>query len=396
MPSQFLSTSQTFIGVLTTIVLLCIISGPDTGNFLYAMVSNIIGWTKEKVYALQSDMVSTGRNIHLPRLQEEFTNLRVKFYGSNDNTNNINSYIEQQTFLFLQKLNTYSGRFSKNYSAPAIDKLQEIEESNEQTYSPLYVFGYCILVFLCDELFNSFPASREFICRFVTLFTVTSTLYLGIFWFKFYRESKDIPSQTTRKKHRSFKSYFRRSTRLRLLIAYMLPIVAWVVSPQHLSNWTALALLFGYSILLSATLAQIGKRHTAILKTYGSYRYSFLFFHFIILMAISMIGATLFGYPFIQTVTVDYSGLYAYLRLLMVFFIILFGLTAPLLLPYIAVSQIYKYALKSQREGLHEIKAEWQDLRNWLRDFESECERLRKEEQIRIELEEFQKLLWYY
>lgn len=367
---SFLGSSQTFIGILATIVLLCIISDSNagSGNFLYAILSMIIARTRDVVESHKTAIEQPDKDHDLKILETDFDNYIEKIRHTANGSEEAEAFIEKSTISFKSMRNSYAGYLSGQYFSPIFSKIQEIEDSKEQTLSPLFAFAFCIIMFICDEIWCSIPGSRPIICRFSLFFTSFSCVYLGLIWHKFNKEYKHIPSHLTRKNYPDLKSYHNKGKEacvLNIYFTYGIISLFLIVLVPGISDTAFICLIL---MTLCIAIYLTGLRHIRLDKVYGNYRHSFLFYHFCVITFLSLIPAIIFSIPFSfrSFNEIDYPLILMVTKWGMVLFIIFFGLISPFLFPYLALLHILDHAKEIKDNVSDDIKGEWARMNLWI------------------------------
>lgn len=170
---DFLGKGQTFYGVLSTIIVLCIFRNSD-GNFISKILDQIQKRLKAKVDELK---------VHID--DRNLTEKLGEKLATESNDDKLTKYGELMTKVSIvhSGLSIYGMMsFFKQYK----DKYDRVTLSDEIVRAPLYTFIFSILVFLFDEYFRvSFLPCREWAFTVLSFLTLFSIVYWAIIWVNF-------------------------------------------------------------------------------------------------------------------------------------------------------------------------------------------------------------------
>ena len=181
-----LGESQTFIGVLTTIVVLCVVT--ESGNFVFKIFESIIESTIGEILAIQNKVRNTITKLLKFWENSDLKELIQKADSFSQISDRKKSEIMTQQMMFELKISQYSLSFSDKYFLPIFKQIELIKYSKEQTFSPLFIFAYCLIIFLCDEIVCWFGILKPLMVTFLTFLTSTTFAYLLVIWIKFCKE----------------------------------------------------------------------------------------------------------------------------------------------------------------------------------------------------------------
>lgn len=176
MAMVFLGSSQTFIGTLATLAILCILF--NDSNFIYRILGEIKNNFTDDINRLRKEA-----NFDDVIQSPEYKQL-------NDYIQNNNDELKDEGVKLMSQLNMLKLNVQMNY-APSEDEGRSfmgiIDSSNEQILSPFFTFIFCVILFLFDEVFIFL--NPEYInCLYSTLvfFLLASFIFWGIIWIKYY------------------------------------------------------------------------------------------------------------------------------------------------------------------------------------------------------------------
>ena len=187
---EFLGYSQTFIGVLTSLVVLCVIV--NTSNFIHEILEKIGNKIDKEIDTLDHTInieAAYDKNVKVKapyKLLQQF----IKGSGMGEKRT-----LEEQDILYREALlldmmlkasfDNFKSEYSPKLIKPARVLITAVKDTKEQVISPLYVLLYCILVFICDELVYNIPTIESFVVTFITAFTILSFSFWGLIWTSF-------------------------------------------------------------------------------------------------------------------------------------------------------------------------------------------------------------------
>lgn len=176
MAMVFLGSSQTFIGTLATLAILCILF--NDSNFIYRILSEIRNNFTDNINRLRKEA-----NFDDVIQSPEYKQLNDYIQKNDDE-------LKDKGVQLMSELNMLKLDEQMNY-APAEDEGRSfmgiIDSSNEQILSPFFTFIFCVILFLFDEVF--ILLKPEYInCLYSTLafFLLASFIFWGIIWIKYY------------------------------------------------------------------------------------------------------------------------------------------------------------------------------------------------------------------
>ena len=371
MMNGILGSSQTFVGVLTTLVVLCVVAGQ--GNFITSILEEIIKSTVDEIESLKSQVhaqviaiTAKWKKVNPEKLIELVNSCK----GISDKKK---SEIFDQQLEFELKLSGYTLSFSENHFLPVLLKIKEIKNSREQTFSPLYIFAYCILIFLCDEVTCWFPETLGSIITFVSIFSIFSFAFLFVFWCKFYNEYQILPPYDEEEVAEQIPLGTKLLNAIVTAIAlggiffFFVMFLSVLVSGRlvcpSLMWWYRGAIIS--QIILTVIL--VAWQHYRIRRAYGDYPHSFLFVHFFGLVGISGIYTFIFAWPVCtpEYVLFDCPENLWILRLGIIVTIILHGIIFPFMLPFLGNYHVRNVAQHSGENAINEARATYAEIDSW-------------------------------
>ncbi|MDH6306693.1 membrane protein implicated in regulation of membrane protease activity [Parabacteroides sp. PF5-5] len=340
-----LGQSQTFFGVLTTLVVLCAVFCDS--NFL----NNIIE-------GLKSDMKARSMN--------NLNSCREEFFQDIKNT-------KEKAHGYKKILAGWGSTDNKDIVADAIDKFElenillendvintekEIDtifESNtnmsEQIFTPLYVFIFCLVVFLCDESISLLGSYQNWMPTFLYIFVTFSFALCFLLWF-FYMERSKADNILNIKKED--KIHLRSNSPIKvalfdgvtflLLFSALIAIYATFSLHFNLTEHVYAVSVFVFSFI-SVLLISFTKIKSYV-KTHKEYTRMFIFRHFIFLLVASVFFTFLIAVIYYLNIAPIYPSFFTesvLLKNLLIVFALLNGIILPFILQIISYSRHKKY-----------------------------------------------------
>lgn len=175
-----LGGSQTFVGILATLVILCI--AQNANNFMFEVLKDIkeeiVRYTKKLKPTISLDSIKESSDYKSLFLFTE----NKKQKGEEDEFCKVCkeavAKIDIAKFSLQSKLT--------NWDKTVIDFADAIENKKEQQKGPMFAFAYCIVVFICDELLRcSYITFNQELLVVLSLFTGYVTIYWIVKWLVF-------------------------------------------------------------------------------------------------------------------------------------------------------------------------------------------------------------------
>lgn len=376
----FLASSQTFLGVLVTLLVLCLFydgaqsssdddKDPSTvynsggNNFLSRIIHNEIWLINNRI---------TSRSKEIKKKLEELS--------SNDDLKNLTNWVSNNSFgtshgmdssdvLAIFGLEKRANKLQSEILSDQYDTLKRIELSNEQFRAPLYTLIYGIVIFSVDELYTIFPDIRDGLNLFVIGLTVLSILYWSGIWIKSFRRKLENRDDNNRDTETKDPDWFEKGQSnkgpsifgISLLTGILLVIISiFLLCDALLSdlripvNTEILASLF----LLCAILipAILGMWRLYKCKNVGNYSYSHVLGHFTVILIYSVVIAAFMSWMWGSGLEWWGRGITLVLKETVIVFVLLNGLILPFSLPYSKVMSLYRRAKRTLSKSDKEVK----------------------------------------
>ena len=213
-----LGASQTFVGILATLVILCI--ARNANNFIFEVLSDIkkeiVNYTRKLKPTISLDFIkdsSDYKSIFLFTENEKRKENNKVLY---DKCKTAIMQIDILKFVLQVKLT--------DWDKSIIDFADAIENKKEQQKGPMFAFAFCIVVFIFDELLrcNEIKYNQELIVVLM-LFTIYAVIYWLMKWFFFM--FKDDNNQTTKVSKCKIKAFFRYLVSTRNICQFVIHLV---------------------------------------------------------------------------------------------------------------------------------------------------------------------------
>lgn len=168
---QYLGSSQTFVGTLATIVLMCILVG--SSNFIYSILKAVANQMQK-----QCNPTDLPSKVSFAALynNDSYKLLQMSAVETNDLEPDIRNKASQK----LLEITMQVSSFQYQYIPP---KLSSKVKSPEHFLSPLYSFAFVLIMFIFDELLRSSHITcNDLLVSTLSAFTLFSFVYWIIMW----------------------------------------------------------------------------------------------------------------------------------------------------------------------------------------------------------------------
>lgn len=166
----FLGESQTFVGVLATVIVMCVLAGES--NFIYQILTLIKKQMEDKLKDVSA--VVSFQKLHN---DSDFKLLKVLLM----NKEQLNETQKDEGVKLLNKINLWKSSFQADIAKPDLTGTDR-----ELTLAPLYTFLFVLVVFFFDELLRTkLIPYNNFLVSTLTLFTLFSSVYWIGKWFAY-------------------------------------------------------------------------------------------------------------------------------------------------------------------------------------------------------------------
>lgn len=372
---NLLENSQTFLGVLLTLNVLCIFyekHNQESSNFILRMLHDL----KQKL----SDRIQN--------LLIESDKTKKEFFDSDDYksveklcsdmTKSQQIRDEANALRMSASLGLYA-QSSKITETEA--RIDYIEHSNEQIRGPFYSLIFGVVIFVIDEIFHFEGTLSPYLLFGTYVFTILSSVYWLIIWITFFVHTSKPPHKMTGRG--AILEWIDRklgviwgSIAKFILCGIIYTIVLIYVPIDEFPVWLQ-TLIIGGAFTIPITLIGVWRMVACPVK--GNYSLIHVSGHLIgfILFSILIGGITAcLGLHNVSNSLFFLNN--RLLTLIIVIFVLLVGLVLPFVLPYVKYQTLYNInesEIKRDKENTFEI------IKDFETQFSSFCVRIIKEEQ---------------
>lgn len=391
---EFLGGSQTFLGVLATIIILFIIANNSN------LIREILQEVKKKIsYSVEALKINTDLSeiLNSPEYKLILWYQAAKKDDENDE-------LGAETSKWTAKVNSKRQELQLRYMGVEVNNpgvLKKIEDSKEQLLAPFYSFIFCLVLFIFDELLKAYSvACNDILLTFLSLFIIESYVFWAIVWMNFIRLMRhDIGEMNSSSKG---------ATRIKAVVAKMVKFREWYfrryimdedgkprerrlmfVRPLLLVAIVLCMLLYSSLIgpispvlivLLGVVfpLVVMGSLRLWAYECERKFTYVFLCGHVITLSLLALLLTVLFVYVsqwlgVYDNVMMEYSKMW--MKISSFFFVGLNGIVLPFYLPYYCYNKYYRMAKKKVKDSKKDEKREVDALMNDIKSFAAKLPR---------------------
>lgn len=372
----FLGGSQTFIGILASLIVLCVIL--DKSNFIHNILDEIGKQINDEIKNLDSTVEIEVIN-DVPE-KSDYKLLRLYIDKLNENKDkdpeakrlfNAAAAMDMKLQATFDQLKSgYSPKFLK----PAHDLIGKIQDSKEQVIAPLYALLFCLAIFICDEIVVGIASASNFVVSFLTIFTIFSFLFWIMIWGIFYKDirivTECVSSSTIEKSKKSLKHRLIKWRWMYLVIPvfYALCLFISTLVPIMLIKWL-IAFMVGFILPICFIASFRAKAH----HVFGLYTYEYIFKHFVglLLMSLLIAAVTTAGCVLSEDIS---SACFTFenfvvLKISVISFILISGLLLPFLMPYYGFKRVLKIVENEVINSKTNMKDELASVKKELNDF---------------------------
>jgi hypothetical protein len=364
-----LENSQTFFGVLATIIILFIIKNKESNIIL-----SILDEAKEK-FNNQVDALKISVQKFDKKITQSQDYKLLNYYKASvvdkraKDADNDNDGLFTKILEFFSEATITKNQYKAEYkSSAAIDKdmIDSISSSKESVLAPLYTLLFSLVIFIFDEIFKfDSNANNLYLMSVLYILVLFSYLFWFYLWgsflnrFRKYDTNDDSPNEL---KFKSFLSKFwgkrLRSNLIRCLLlvvivslfCFLILFLAKRFMPTISINAIAILLL-----CITPSICLLGYMMFLFKRNKKEYSYLFMCGHFLVIS----IGSLIFAFMLCLIANVldaDTTILFteqsiSWLKFAIFFFVILNGIISPLSLPYLAYSLYYRAAKRKNKEN---------------------------------------------
>lgn len=362
---ELLGSSQTFLGTLATLTILCVFH--NKSNFIL----NILGQVKKN---FQNEINSLRINTKFENITESSD---YKLLNRYLNDSNNDPKLREEGIKLMSEISVAEQQLQIQY-APVENQgdvlIDRIYKSEEQILSPLYTFGYCIILFIFDELLRiPVIGHTNYFCSTLTVFSLFSAIFWIFVWGKFLikyipKQKTEFSSTTTNNKRKTLnkkiQSFFFKLSIISICILMGMFLCHACLPYEYYP--------FGIIFLLICPIICIGVLKLFPTQPDGSYSHLFILSHLTIFLFLA------FCFCFIIFLYIYSTNNYNQwlqpfhihsFKIATFIAILLNGLILPFIMPYICYYSIYYRAQKDVRKSEKESQSLTHDLLQELTDF---------------------------
>ncbi|MDR1056534.1 MAG: hypothetical protein LBL90_12105 [Prevotellaceae bacterium] len=182
---ELLGHTQNLIGILTTVIVLCIIV--NANNFMYLILDHI---SKQIKNGIEEDMENSQSKI-----TTTINSLKTLLLKNIDNWKEQIGGETQSSLNFFDSLEILGEKQTSLFSK--MEKKREklfgfMPKAEEHSSAPMYTFFYCIIILLINEMYYiaSNVAFREYLAAFLFAFISLSLLFWIAIWIYYFKRTK--------------------------------------------------------------------------------------------------------------------------------------------------------------------------------------------------------------
>lgn len=345
-----LGRSQTFFGVIATLIILCI--SKKESNFMMDILGNIKKMIEGRIENLKP-------SLDFNTIKADANYKAIWLYANKENANDKTLQDECKNKLAdLFQENMQLQLSLNDWDSGSKDFTKQVEDSHEQRMAPLFTFAYCIIIFTLDESLR---------CSFIPfkmeqmVFLVSISVLVFCFWFLNWSYFLFVPIKKQYggiKKDRSivFPVLFHAFI---TLIIFSFIKIANVLCNFNILPWIIVSLMVIYICWgINYLRSKCEKRNDNVVSHYV--------YHFIYMSCYSILVAFLFSifFPdFLSKLKIDANDTFM-MKLLLIINTLGFGFVFPFLVPFSKYNFEYvkmriknKKVLKQHSKKIREIES---------------------------------------
>lgn len=345
---SFLGNSQTFLGVISTIIILFMFKDSD-GNFLFKILSDIKKYVVEKISKSKPE-------ISFQSFKQEPSFKSVLLYSQRDNDDEKTESLKNECAELCMKVDSEQIQFQSKLTSwdEDVDRFATIiSEKTELQISPMFIFAYTIVVFIIDELLRcSFIPGNAFLLSSFYLLTIFVFMFWAAKWLCFLviDENTDCASEINNIKGATTNNWIQKFlvlisgsiTKFVLFIIVQLLVVYGIAEHESLPLVARFWFLLGLIMVLSIIYGYISTPRHKSKDTGGIYTRHVFSFVSMVITSISICALINICYPEILECAHLQDEVVIFWAKLVCFFIILsFGLVFPFTLPLLRYLFMY-------------------------------------------------------
>lgn len=375
---ELLGSSQTFLGVLATIVILFIFANKDS-NFIYLLLSEV----KDKI----STQVRTLRtNTGVKSVIESHDYKLLTYFLKGDG----NKELKEEGTKLLSRI--MSERQNLQYIYLPVgnyeDLLGVIQTAREHMLAPLYTVFFCLTVFIYDELLKS-PhfGFTNFLLSSLAIFILLSFILWILLWSIFIvnigYNLAHIEDKNEEKRKKIAKWMAKYDTIIQyinsksIFITYiirtliLLICLISVICFFHIFNISSMVAILIMGLILPTILS--GVLRTGVRRKKGEYTYLFMCGHYIAMILMAMLFAVIILF-FANFWDCTDQMLFSFVdcrwfKVSIFIFVLLNGIFLPFIIPYYTYNRLYWDSKKKVKMSITKSEDLSRELLKELDDF---------------------------
>lgn len=375
---ELLGSSQTFLGVLATIVILFIFANKDS-NLIFLLLSEV----KEKI----SSQVKTLRtNTGVKSLIESHDYKLLTYFLKGEGNKDLK---EEGTKLMSRIM---SERQNLQYDYLPVgnyeDILSIIQTAREHMLAPLYTVFFCLTVFIYDELLKS-PhfGFTNFLLSSLAIFILLSFILWILLWSVFIINVGYNLAHIEEKNEEKSKYFAKWMAQYDIVVQYLnsksvfltyiirmvllLVCLIVVIFVCHFFCKSSIAIIIIMGLILPTVL--LGILRTGIRRKKGEYTYLFMCGHYIAIILMALLFAAIILF-FVNSWDCADQMLFSFVdcrwfKVSIYIFVLLNGIFFPFIIPYYAYNRLYWDSKKKVKISMTKSQELSQELSQALDNF---------------------------
>lgn len=346
---KILGNSQTFVGVLLTLNVLCIFLDRNN-NFIHALLQFSVERFKTHLLLLEKN------------LQKKINDFKGQaYYGKIKKLANSKSKkVAAEKKKEAQGLYFYMEKNIVGVKVTVSEKILEMEsvgDYSEQVLGPLYCMGFAVILFMLDEICRFFPPTSVYPIFGINVITMLSSAYWLMIWITFFVHSKSIHEKSEADNWilRMDNKISKFGTAVVEMILCL--VIYWLCLrflPWNLMNSWGRVVLNIVAFILPITL--IGLWRMCLSGNKGYFSYLHVLGHLVVIVMYAL-GITIIFALFqnIQESTETFMFNLDWMRLLSVTFLLCNGLLLPFIGPLIVCYIKFRKEKREREDNLNNI-----------------------------------------
>lgn len=372
-----LGSSQTFLGFLGSLLVMCIIAG--SSNFISQILRKIRRDNEKEIKKLDNDEL-THPEYYINKADQDsdfyivrkfldnpvlFINNKIEKAGRDkkgkqNQSKKSGKKVEKLRLKALSltlELYATSSKVKCQTSKELLEATRPIQDflssTTEQYLAPFYMLLYCLAIFFLDEIVAYKPESYDFSVSAIAIFTLLSVIFWVSIWICFVKgvrkligkDDKDSKKATKSKVYKYFSKYPVWKCIALLLMSF---VVGYCIAIFFFDSgdWCRYPVFYLISIVMPLSYISyiFIQRHSG----FGNFGYRFSARHFLMLLTISLIYSfAIWSIPELNngqySMIYIYDGNPFYIKMTMLIFVTINGLLMPYATQSWSIRKLKKY-----------------------------------------------------